>query len=234
MQLIADNLTVVRGSKPVIRDLSFEVYAGSALILRGANGAGKTTLLRAVAGFLTLTTGRISLRKSGSSGASEIDGEVAEHCHYVGHANGIRGAMTVSENVTFWAQYLSDEPNPQTNVISQDPLKLVAEALATFNLQDLADIPARYLSAGQTRRLGLARLVAAPRLVWLMDEPTVSLDAVSVELLSAVVERHVDAGGLVLAATHIPLGLENATELELEPVPYVSPDLLTDFDGLAL
>ncbi len=149
-----------------------------------------------------------------------IDGEVAEYCHYIGHANGIRTALTVSENVAFWAQDLAEGPLHQTNVVSVDPVELVADALRAFNLQDLADIPAGYLSAGQTRRLGLARLVAAPRSIWLMDEPTVSLDAASVELLSGVVEKHVADGGLVIAATHIPLGLANAKELELQPVPY--------------
>ncbi|MGH1419533.1 MAG: heme ABC exporter ATP-binding protein CcmA [Hyphomicrobiaceae bacterium] len=237
MQLIAENLTVVRGLKPVIRDLSFEVQAGSALILLGANGAGKTTLLRTVAGFLTPSAGTISMLQGGSKGAPEVLGEVAEYCHYVGHANGIRGSLTVRENIEFWARYLGAGPVDHTEVEEVEAggvSKCVQDALAAFNLQELADIPARYLSAGQTRRLGLARLVAAPRKVWLMDEPTVSLDVKSVALLSGVVERHVANGGLVMAATHIPLGLENAKELKLRPVASVSSDLLLDDEGFVL
>ncbi len=226
MQLVVDHLTVARGARIVIHDLSFQVTAGSALVLKGANGAGKTTLLRAIAGFLPPHRGSLQLQDDAGSQLHEDEAELAEHCHYIGHANSIRGALTVSENVRFWSEYLADGPASTlpdaTNVASHASGvgARVEAALQAFDLEALRDIPARYLSAGQKRRLGLARLLAAPRALWLLDEPTVSLDTASVTLLSNVVADHLANGGLVLAATHIPLGLSSARDLELKPEPY--------------
>ncbi len=202
LQLIADQLQVTRGARTIIRDLSFEVAAGEALLLTGANGAGKTTLIRTLAGFLAPSGGTIRL----NGGDPERD--IAEQSHYVGHANGIKASLTVAENLRFWTEYLAEDDRDG----NADRLD---EALDHFNLLDLSDIPAGYLSAGQKRRLGLARLLVAHRPLWLLDEPTVSLDTASVALLAKAVDAHVTGGGIAIAATHIPLGLAKTRELRL-------------------
>ncbi len=205
MQIIAENLIISRGQSKIIDDLSWTLSSGTALLLTGPNGAGKTTLIRAVAGFIPLTAGRFELA------GSDPDREFAEHCHYVGHANGIKQAFTVAENLRFWAEYLNAGDLTGHNGYH----RAVDTALERFNLTSLADIPAGYLSAGQKRRLGLARLLVAPRPIWLLDEPSVSLDAFATKRLAAVIGEHLANDGLVLAATHIPLGLEDAQELRL-------------------
>lgn len=200
MQLIADQLEVARGARAIIRDLSFAVAGGEALLLTGPNGAGKTTLIRSLAGYLAPRAGSIRLE------GGDDERELAEQCHYVGHLNGTKSSLTVEENLAFWAAYLGGD------AAAADRLDAAMERL---NLIDLADIPAGYLSAGQKRRLGLARLLVAERPVWLLDEPTVSLDAASVALMAAIVDQHVGGGGIVVAATHIPLGLTRTRELRL-------------------
>jgi len=202
LQLIADQLQVTRGARTIIRNLSFKVAAGEALLLTGANGAGKTTLIRTLAGFLAPSGGTISL----DGGDPERD--ISEQAHYVGHANGIKASLTVAENLRFWTEYLAEDDRDG----NADRLE---EALDHFNLLDLSDIPAGYLSAGQRRRLGLARLLVAHRPLWLLDEPTVSLDTASVTLLAKAVDAHVTGGGIAIAATHIPLGLAKTRELRL-------------------
>ncbi|MDX2290338.1 MAG: heme ABC exporter ATP-binding protein CcmA [Hyphomicrobiaceae bacterium] len=202
MQLLAENLCVERGGRAVFAGLGFAVASGEALLLTGPNGAGKTTLLRTIAGFLRPRDGEIRL-----SGGLE-DREVGELAHYIGHANGIKATLSVTENLAFWSAFLGEGDRSAH-------ADRVETALDRFNLSDLEDIPAAYLSAGQKRRLGLARLMVAPRPLWLLDEPTVSLDAGSTALLAAIVAEHLAAGGLALAATHIPLGLDTARELRL-------------------
>ena len=202
LQLIADQLQVTRGPRIIIRDLSFEVAGGEALLLTGANGAGKTTLIRTLAGFLAPSGGTVRL----DGGDPERD--IAEQAHYVGHANGIKASLTVAENLRFWTEYLAE-------VDRDGNADRLEEALDHFNLLDLSDIPAGYLSAGQRRRLGLARLLVAHRPLWLLDEPTVSLDTASVTLLAKAVDAHVTGGGIAIAATHIPLGLAKTRELRL-------------------
>ncbi len=200
MQLIAENLVVERGGRLIIDGLSFTAKAGEALVLVGPNGAGKTTLLRAIAGFLPLHGGRLDL-----AGAAADTG-IGEHCHFVGHANAVKSNLTVEENVAFWARYLGGEAGAQERRTA---------ALAQFALTGLETFPAAYLSAGQKRRAGLARLIAAARPLWLLDEPTVSLDAASTKLLADAVNAHLIAGGLVIAATHLPLGFQVSRELDL-------------------
>ncbi|MCG8558847.1 MAG: heme ABC exporter ATP-binding protein CcmA [Hyphomicrobiales bacterium] len=195
MRLIAENLACIRGGRTVFEGLSLDVAAGEGLVLRGPNGAGKTSLLRTLAGFIPPAAGRIAL-----DGGAE-DTPVGEQAHYVGHLNGVKRALTVSENLAFWASYLGGGA--------------IEESLERLNLWALRDIPAGLLSAGQGRRLGLARLHLVPRPVWFLDEPSVSLDAASQTLLAGLIEGHVRGGGLVLAATHVPLGLELARELVL-------------------
>ena len=200
MTLRIENLTVRRGERTVLAGLSLHAEPGEALLLTGPNGAGKTTLIRAIAGLLPLAGGAIAL-----DGTADPDASIAEQAHYVGHLNGLKPALTVAENARFWARYLGG---------SEDD---VGTALAQFRLQELAPIPAAYLSAGQKRRLGLCRLLVARRLLWLMDEPAVSLDKASQALLAEAVNRHLAAGGIVVAATHQPLGFEPARELTLSP-----------------
>lgn len=205
MQLVVANLELKRGSRTIVRDLSFAVAGGEALLLTGANGAGKTTLIRALAGLLRPASGEIRLD------GGDAEREVPEQCHYVGHLNSIKASLTAAENLAFWADYLGDERG------ARPPAERIEAALDALNLTELADIPAGYMSAGQKRRLGLARLVVAARPVWLLDEPTVSLDKASVQLLAKVVDTHVAGGGIVVAATHLDLGLAAPRELNLSP-----------------
>lgn len=205
LQLAVSGLEVKRGARVVIRDLSFTVAGGEALLLTGANGAGKTTLIRTLAGLMAPAAGEIRL------GGVDHERERGEHCAYVGHLNSIKASLTVAENLTFWAEYLGEASE------TRDGGARVAEALEKLSLEALADIPGGYLSAGQKRRLGLARLLVAHRPVWLLDEPTVSLDTASVRLLAEIVDAHVAAGNMVVAATHLDLGLKNPRELRLGP-----------------
>ncbi len=201
MRLSIENLAVDRGARRIVDGLSFTVDAGEALVLVGPNGAGKTTVIRTLAGFIRAASGTVRLE------GGDPDRELAAQAHYIGHLNALKSSLTVEENLRFWAGYLGTCSPPR-----------IEEALAAFDLEPLALIPAGYLSAGQKRRACLARLVATPRPVWLLDEPTVSLDAASVALLARRVALHAAAGGLVLAATHIPLGLASERRLELTPV----------------
>lgn len=222
--LAAEDVRLARGDRTLLAHLSFRVDAGQALVLTGANGVGKTTLLRAIAGFLPLASGRITLRPSENThGKSAVAQEAAEsdedaqsiayRCHFVGHLDGLKAVLTVAENLAFWAAFLGGA-EVHAGKPDHDPIEA---AMAQFKLTVLADIPAAYLSAGQKRRLGLARLCVAPRPLWLLDEPSVSLDADSVELLRRAIAAHLAVGGLVVAATHVDLGLEAARTLTLVP-----------------
>lgn len=206
MQLIAQELNLYRGNRLIIKDISLAVAGGEALVLTGPNGAGKTSLIRAIAGFLPLASGSITLE-----GGSK-DQDIAEQSHFVGHRDGIKGALTVEENARFFANYLGSPlpPSPQGGGEQS-----VQSALERLGLAALADVPAAWLSAGQRRRLGLSRLLLAKRPLWLLDEPTVSLDAAAVEALALMISEHLASGGIAVAATHIPLGLKNARELRL-------------------
>jgi heme exporter protein A len=201
--LLADNLTLARGQRVLVRDLSFTAPAGKALVITGPNGAGKTTLIRALAGFLRPEAGRIELQ------GGDPERDRAEHCHYVGHLPALKANLTAFENLVFWSDYLATGPR------SQPKADRVNAALAKLALSHLADIPAGYLSAGQKRRLSLARLLVAARPVWLLDEPTSSLDDASTKILTGILNEHLAGGGIVIAATHLPLGLENTETLRL-------------------
>ena len=197
--LVVDNLAIGRGIRRIAEGLTFRVAAGEGLLLTGPNGAGKTTLLRTIAGFLRPLDGSVRLDGLGD------EREFGEACHYVGHANGLRGSLTARENLVFWQRFFSGVTDPA----------MIDAALDAFNLLDLEDIPAGALSAGQKRRLGLARVLAAKRPLWLLDEPNVSLDTASQRLFAAVVDRHLSSGGVALAATHLQLGSSISRELKL-------------------
>lgn len=197
MQLIAENLILSRGGRTIFDGVSLSVDAGEALVLTGPNGSGKTTLLRALAGFLRPDAGTIAID-------GDDEREPAELAHFVGHLEGVKAHLTVRENLTFWADYLE-------GVGTVD----VGAALKRFALAGLEDIPAGYLSAGQKRRLALARIIVAKRPIWLLDEPTVSLDAASVALLMKAIEEHLASGGLAVIATHVTLGLANERSMRI-------------------
>ncbi len=202
LKFCVENLRVTRGDRIIIEDVTFTVNAGAALLLTGANGAGKTTLLRALAGLMPKASGTVRLE----GGLAETD--VGEQCHFIGHLNGLKSGLSAGENLLFWSRYLGGVGGLS-----------VRDTLARFELSALADIPAGALSAGQKRRLGLARLLAVHRPVWLLDEPSVSLDAQAVVLLASIIEDHLAGGGIVIAATHLPLGLAKTSEVRLAAAP---------------
>lgn len=197
MRLTGDKLSAVRGGRTLFQNLSFAVDAGGALVITGPNGAGKTTLLRTIAGLIRPAAGQIRLE----GGAP--DHALSEQCHYVGHLSAVKAGLTVGENASFWSRFLGGAGGA------------IEAALETFGLSALRDIPAGYLSAGQKRRLGLLRLLLAERPVWLLDEPTASLDGAAQDALARAVNKHLAAGGLAAAATHAPLGFTNSRELRL-------------------
>jgi heme exporter protein A len=189
MLLTVENLAVARGGIALLEGVALTLAAGQALILRGPNGIGKTTLLRCVAGLQPAAAGRVVLPPEGAA--------------YAGHADGLKATLSVAENLAFWARIYGQGD--------------IAPAMAAMDLVALADRPAQNLSAGQKRRLGLARLLVTGRRLWLLDEPTVSLDAASVGLFAAAVRAHLGRGGAALIATHIDLGLAEAATLDLAP-----------------
>jgi heme exporter protein A len=200
MRLLASGLACVRSGREVFAGLDFAVAAGEALVVLGRNGAGKSSLLRLIAGLVRVAAGRLALE----GGDPELT--LPEQAHYVGHQDAIKPALTVQENLQFWARYLA----------GPTPAEVAAEqALETFALGHLAALPAAYLSAGQKRRLSLARIVAVERPVWLLDEPTSALDALAQERLTQLMQAHLAGGGIILAATHAPIGLSGAKELRL-------------------
>ena len=197
MQLYADNLTCVRGGRTVFAGLSFAVTGGEALVVTGRNGAGKSSLLRMIAGLVRVAAGRLALH------GGEAETTVSEQAHYLGHHDALKTSLSVSENLAFWAEFLGGDRGK------------VTAALETVGLAPLAGLPAAYLSAGQRRRLSIARLVAVNRPLWLLDEPTSALDVQSQERLTSLMQMHLAGGGLIVAAAHGPLGLATPRELKL-------------------
>jgi heme exporter protein A len=199
MRLRAWDLTIERGGRRVIAELSFEAPASSGLIVTGPNGAGKTSLLRALAGFLPIESGAFAL--------DDGDGErtVGEQAHYLGHADGVKAALTAGENLAFAAAMLGGDSSRKAQLA----------ALAALGLSHAIDFPARLLSAGQRRRVALARLLVAERPLWLLDEPTTALDSAAQLALAALMRAHLKSGGILVAAVHAPLGLDGAQELRL-------------------
>jgi len=200
MQLKGNNLSCSRGGREVFRGLSFSVAAGEALVVTGRNGAGKSSLLRVLAGLVHLADGRLEL----DGGEPEIT--IAEQAHYLGHHDAMKPSLTVGENLKFWARYLGSVVRP------------IDLALEAVGLAPLVNLPAAYLSAGQRRRLSIARLVAVPRPIWLLDEPTSALDVPSQRRLAELMRSHLAGDGMIIAAAHGPIGLERARELQIGPL----------------
>jgi heme exporter protein A len=201
MRLVATDLACVRGGREVFQGLTFAIPAGKALVVLGPNGVGKSSLLRLVAGLVRRTGGTIVLEQS------DPELTIAEQAHYLGHQDALKPSLTVTENLGFWAQMLG---NDQT---------AIRPALTAVGLGAITDLPAGYLSAGQRRRLSIARLVAIKRPIWLLDEPTTALDTASQAVLASLMGEHLKAGGLILAAAHGPIGLEAPLELRLGHIP---------------
>lgn len=182
----------MRGGREVFSGLDFAVSSGEALAITGENGSGKTSLLRQIAGLLALPAGKITLE----GGDNELT--VIEQAHYLAHRDPMKPALTVIENLQFWADFLGGEPTSPTDCIN-------AVGLGHATL-----LPAGYLSAGQRRRLSIARLLAVHRPIWLLDEPTAALDAGSQRMFAGLMRDHMSRGGMIIAATHLPLGIDTA------------------------
>ena len=196
MRLEGVALACIRGGREVFAGLEFLVGGGEALLVTGRNGSGKSSLLRILAGLIRLAGGELALADG------DPDKTIPEQSHYLGHQDALKPSLTVAENLAFWASYLEGAEPPKP-------------ALAAVGLAALADLPAGYLSAGQRRRLSIARLVAVPRPLWLLDEPTSALDREAQDALKGLMQRHLSGGGLIVAAAHGPIGLETARELRL-------------------
>ena len=194
MKLTGTNLTCERGERCVFTGLDFAVGAGELLVFKGPNGTGKTSLIRLIAGLIEPVEGTLVLK------GGHADLAIGQQCHLVAHLNAIKPALTVDENLSFWSGFLGGGD--------------VKIALDTFGLADLSGFSAALLSAGQQRRLNLARLALAPRPLWLLDEPTVGLDTASTERLVNLMHNHLASGGLIIAATHIDLGISATRELD--------------------
>jgi heme exporter protein A len=190
MRLSGQDLRCVRGGREVFSGLDFAASAGETLAITGANGSGKTSLLRVIAGLLVAAGGSIELE----GGGPELN--LAEQAHYLGHRDALKPALSVAENLSFWRDFLGGEMGDG------------GRCLAAAGLDHAAHLPAAYLSAGQRRRLSIARLLVVRRPVWLLDEPTSALDAAGQALFVRLMRDHLTAGGIIIAATHAPLGID--------------------------
>jgi heme exporter protein A len=195
--LAAEDVAVFRGERLVFRDLSLTVAAGGALVLAGPNGSGKSTLLRLLAGLVRPAAG--SVLWDGADALSDLAAH-GQRVAYLGHQDAVKPGLTVTENLRFAA------------AVSGRPINA---ALSALGLQPLADLPARMLSAGQKRRLALSRLLLSTAPLWLLDEPTLGLDTASIDRIGTLLAAHRAAGGMVVAATHVPLPLPGAAGLRL-------------------
>jgi heme exporter protein A len=194
MRIVARNLSGERGGEHVFGPLDFAIAAGGALIVTGENGSGKSTLLRIVAGLLPPAAGDVALKGAGEE-------TLASSAHYLGHQNAMKTALSVEENLKFWRDF-EGEPHLE-----------IDEALEMVGLPDIGHLPFGYLSTGQKRRASIARLLVSYRPVWLLDEPTAGLDARSERQFAGLMAAHLEDGGLIMAATHVPLGIAGAREM---------------------
>ena len=194
MEVSGHNLCCERGGRRVFSGLDFSVKAGGMLVLRGPNGAGKTTLLRVIAGLNELIDGELNF-----TGADD-DEAIAHYCQFIAHQDAFKPALSVEENLQFWSDFFGGDD--------------VQVALKAFSLEPLASFSAALLSAGQKRRLALGRLAMINRPIWLLDEPTVGLDKASVKQLQTLMKDHLANNGIIIATTHIDLGIKGARVLD--------------------
>jgi len=200
MKLIVENLQLTRASQEIVTGISFELKAGEALIVTGENGSGKSTTLRGIAGLLPLTDGSVTLL---DETGKQFEGETREYCHYLGHQNAMKPALTVRENLDFWQKFCGE------------PDLSIEEALDEVDLSHTIDLPFSYLSAGMKRRISIAKLLVSDRPIWIVDEPTAGLDAHSVKMFTGLCHAFCGEGGILIAATHLPLGIETEKTLEI-------------------
>jgi heme exporter protein A len=198
MRLIAENLGGERGGETVFSGIGFALEKGQALIVTGPNGAGKSTLLRVIAGLLPVAEGRVWIEGGGEEFPS-----VASACHYLGHQNAMKMVLSVAENLRFWCDF------------EGEPVLDIEEALETVGLDGIGHLPFGYLSTGQRRRTSIAKLLVSHRPLWLLDEPTAGLDKASEERFATLMTKHCAEDGIIVAATHLPLGIEGAKELRM-------------------
>lgn len=194
------NLVCVRGEHMVFRGLDFDLSSGDALVLIGPNGAGKSSLLRMMAGLLKPYDGQMLW--NGEDVRDDFD-EHGAHLHYVGHHDAVKSVLSVAENIKFWSELRGGDAAG------------IAEALATFDIKHLYDMPGQFLSAGQKRRVNLARIIAAPAPLWLLDEPTTALDRDTIKRLEAAIQKHRDGGGMVVLSTHADVNIVDAKILDV-------------------
>jgi heme exporter protein A len=205
--LTVSDLAARRGEDLIFSGISFALQAGEALIVTGRNGSGKSTLIRVIAGLLASETGRVAVSVDGATIPC-----AAEACHYLGHRNAMKREMTVEENLVFWKRFMGDFASG----VGMEP----EDAAAQLGLAELLHLPFGYLSAGQQRRMAMAKLLCAWRPVWLLDEPTAAVDVQSEALFAGLMRRHLARGGIIIAATHQELGLEGEQRLEMKGFEY--------------
>ena len=196
MRLVAENLSGERAGEPVFAGVNFALRSGEMLTVTGPNGAGKSTLLRMIAGLLPFAGGSLILE-------SDLRGDVAAITHYLGPLNAMKPALSVCENLRFWQAFLGEHRFP------------VQDALEAVGLGEIGHLPVAFLSTGQRRRASIAKLLVSRRPIWLLDEPTSGLDKASQVRIAGLIQSHLAEGGIVIAATHLPLGVEGTLELSM-------------------
>ncbi|KAB2657093.1 heme ABC exporter ATP-binding protein CcmA [Brucella tritici] len=197
MRLEAENLAGERGGETIFAGLSFALSEGEALVVTGPNGSGKSTLLRIICGLLQPEAGKVELREDGTVLP------VRAACHYLGHQNAMKPALSVRENLSFWQKF-NGAAQPEINA-----------ALEAVDLPGVEHLPFGYLSTGQKRRVSIAKLLVSHRPLWIVDEPTAGLDKASEARFAEIMRGHMREGGMIVAATHIPLGLEGVSALDM-------------------
>jgi heme exporter protein A len=209
MRIFAQNLSVKRGEELIFTDVSFELSPTESLTISGPNGVGKSTLLRALAGLLPIDSGTFEIKTDSKEAKPN-----AEYCHYIGHKNAMKAELSVLENLNFWQRTMAQE-----DIVDDDLIMSPEAAVELLGLSHTLDLPFGFLSQGQRRRIALAKLFVSYRPVWLLDEPTAALDKASSDNFANITNSYLEKGGVVIAATHVPLGFKEVKQLEMTPPP---------------